>query len=90
MFGLFAVASLLLGRRFYGSRNNESDRPFLNRRADALIGRTFQLDNAITAGEGRIRVNDSVWRVTGPDLPAGTLVKIAAVEDGTLLRVVQA
>jgi membrane protein implicated in regulation of membrane protease activity len=87
VFGLYAVLSLLVGRRFYGSRASEGDRPFLNRRADVLVGQMFFLERAIQAGEGRIKVNDSVWRVRGPDLPAGAKVLVTGVEEGVLLRV---
>jgi membrane protein implicated in regulation of membrane protease activity len=90
LFGLFAVASLMIGRRVYGSQEKASDRPFLNKRAEALLGREFILDHAIKGGEGRIRVNDSVWRVRGPDLPSGTKVTVVRIEDGVLLWVEQA
>lgn len=87
IFGLYAVVSLLVGRKVYGSQEKVGDRPFLNRRADSLIGRTFVLEGDLAGGEGRMRVNDSVWRVRGPDLPAGTHVRVLAVEDGVVLRV---
>ena len=88
VFGLLAVAMLLTGRRVYGSRvGRDEDRPFLNRRAEALIGHTFRLDQPIEAGLGRVRINDTVWRVAGPDLPLGTMVKVVAVVEGVLLRV---
>ena len=88
LFGVLAVVAVLIGRKFYGSRvETESDRPFLNRRADALIGRDFVLDQPITAGEGRIRVQDSIWRVRGADLEQGARVRVTGVEDGVILRV---
>jgi membrane protein implicated in regulation of membrane protease activity len=90
MFGMFAIVSLLLGRKFYGSRDVEGDRPFLNRRADAMVGRTFILAEAIRQGEGRISINDSPWKVRGPDMPAGTKIKVTAVEDAMILLVEQA
>ncbi len=89
-FGVLSVVSVLLGRKVYGSRETGSDKPFLNRRADALIGREYVLDHAIKAGEGRVRVNDSVWRARGADMPAGTKVRVTGVEDGVVLRVEQA
>jgi hypothetical protein len=52
-----------------------------------LVGRDFLLERAIVNGAGAIRVHDSVWRVTGPDLPAGARVRVTAVEEGVLLRV---
>ena len=46
----------------------------------------FTLEGAIVDGRGRLRVDDSVWLVEGPDLPAGTRVRITGA-DNTLLRV---
>ena len=90
LFGALAVISLLIGRKVYGARQVEGDRPFLNRRADALIGKSFVLDQPIKQGEGRVRVNDTIWRVRGPDMPAGYKVVVAGVEEGVVLRVEQA
>ncbi len=90
VFCAFAVVSVIIGRRFYGSRDQESDKPFLNRRADSMVGQTFVLEQAIVNGEGRIRVRDSIWRVTGPDMPAGARVNVTDVAEPTLLKVVPA
>lgn len=87
VFALLAVACALAGWHFTRRRDEEiGEMPTLNRRADSLIGRVFQLDQAIFAHEGRIRVDDSVWRVSGPDLPAGTSVRVTGVA-GTILIV---
>ena len=87
LFCAFAVVSVLIGRKFYGSRDQESDKPFLNRRAEGMIGQVFTLEQAISNGEGRIKVRDSVWRVSGPDLPAGARVKVTGVPEPTVLKV---
>lgn len=87
LFGVYAVICVLIGRRFYGARDIASDRPNLNRRADSLVGRVLTLEEAIAQGEGRARVNDSLWRVRGPDLPKGARVKVTSVEGGVTLRV---
>ncbi|MBX9759995.1 MAG: NfeD family protein [Beijerinckiaceae bacterium] len=89
-FGALAVAAVLIGRRFYGSSERESDQPFLNRRADALVGRTFVLAQPVKAGEGRLTVNDTQWRLRGPDMPAGSKVRVVRVEESTFLVVEQA
>jgi membrane protein implicated in regulation of membrane protease activity len=89
-FGALSVGAVLIGRRFYGSSERESDQPFLNRRADALVGRTFVLAQPIKSGEGRLTVNDTQWRVRGPDLPAGVKVRVVRIEETTFLVVEQA
>jgi membrane protein implicated in regulation of membrane protease activity len=88
---VFAVASLILvlvGRRYFG-RAGASDEPLLNERATQLIGQSYVLGDPIVDGTGRVRVGDSVWRLTGPDLPSGTRVKIVG-HDGAVLHAVRA
>jgi len=77
-----ALAWLRLGRRVKTS----IDRSFLNRRTEAFIGRVFTVEMPITNGRGTVRIDDTVWRVSGPDCPAGSRVKVARV-DGPLLMV---
>ena len=50
-----------------------------------LVGRSFRLDQPIVSGEGQVRVDDSVWRVVGPDLPAGSAVRVARLDGATLV-----
>ena len=86
---LFAVAAAVfvaIGRRVYGSLDRSSP-PIALSRAHGLIGRQFVLTSPIANGIGTMAVDDSVWRVTGPDLPVGAKVKVAAVVDGSLVRV---
>ena len=86
LFGALVVALVLIGRRVYGSFGAEPG-PLPQSRAHALVGEEFYVEQAIARGFGRIRVGDSSWRVTGPDCPVGARVRVAAVEDGSLLRV---
>lgn len=86
VFAILSVVSVLLGRRFTPRAEPESDKPFLNRRADSFVGRVFVLDEPIVSGSGRVRIDDSMWRVTGPDCAAGTKVRVERV-DGVLLVV---
>ena len=58
---------------------------FLNRRSDALVGRVFTLDKPIMDGSGTVRVDDTVWRVSGPDCPAGSKVKVVRADGASLM-----
>lgn len=58
----------------------------LNARGDALVGRTIVLDAPILGGQGRVKLGDGSWTVTGPDMVAGARVRVTAVH-GTELRV---
>ncbi|MHC1548126.1 NfeD family protein [Phyllobacterium sp. K27] len=84
---LFLVLSLIavfIGRKLIGATDAESDEPLLNRRGEQLIGQIVTLEEATVNGRGRARIGDSLWRVTGPDLAAGTPVKIIGIDQGTL------
>ena len=86
-FGGFAVVSMLIGRMIYGTLSRREAMPFLNQRAGALVGTFYVLDQPIVNGAGRIRVQDSIWQVKGPDAETGDKVKVVAVEGGVMLRV---
>jgi membrane protein implicated in regulation of membrane protease activity len=83
-FAVFAVAAIPAWRHFAGKIEEPNDRPFLNRRADGYVGRVFTLDKPIVDGVGTIRIDDTVWRVNGPDCPAGSRVKIARADGADL------
>jgi inner membrane protein len=84
---LFLVLSLIavfIGRKLVGATDAESDEPLLNRRGEQLIGQIVTLEEATVNGRGRARIGDSLWRVSGPDLAAGTRVRITGIDQGTL------
>lgn len=77
VFAVLSLAITLIGRKVYGGTDKNSDQPLLNRRGDSLVGRTATLTEPIREGRGRIRLDDSWWSVSGPDLPAGMRVRVA-------------
>ena len=85
VFLALSILSALIGRRFFPNTGTEdTDQPLLNQRDRQLVGRTATLAEPIAEGMGRIRLGDTLWRVTGPDLPTGTRVRVVASEDGYL------
>ncbi|AYC34743.1 NfeD family protein [Pseudomonas cavernae] len=86
LFGLFSVLSAVLWWRRQRSAAKPSEQPGLNQRGQELLGRQFVLHEAINAGRGKIKAGDSLWLVSGPDLPAGTAVRVVG-QDGVLLKV---
>lgn len=85
IFGVLAFCSIGLWLKFRGP-GVASDRPFLNQRANRFIGQEAVLDEPIRDGIGRLALDDTVWRVQGPDLAAGSRVRIIEA-DGALLKV---
>ena len=85
-FVVLSVIAALLGRRFAGNPEVETADPLLNLRAGRLAGRTFVLTEPIVEGSGRVRVDDTVWQVRGPDAPAGARIVVTGA-DGPVLNV---
>jgi membrane protein implicated in regulation of membrane protease activity len=84
VFLALSLISAFAGKRFMSGSGADSDLPLLNRRADQLVGRTATLTEPIVNGWGRAKIDDTVWKVNGPDLPAGSIVRVAAASNGDL------
>jgi membrane protein implicated in regulation of membrane protease activity len=85
MFAVFAAAAVPVWRHLAKSEGSVSkSNPFLNKRTEALIGRVFTLEKPIVGGSGTVRIDDTVWRVAGPDAPAGSRVKIVQADGASL------
>ena len=80
IFSVLSVASILISRRFFSKTQIETDLPNLNRRGQQYVGRVFTLIEPITNGYGKISVDDSQWRVTGPALEKGAKVRVTAAK----------
>ncbi|WP_262028629.1 NfeD family protein [Microvirga sp. Mcv34] len=86
LFALLSVGTVILGRYVTRSKKQpEAEAAPLNQRGQALVGRVFTLETPIKDGEGRIRVDDSSWRVTGADRFAGAKVRVVRIEGSTLV-----
>lgn len=86
IFAVFTVVSAVAWKTYQRRHPVETDQPTLNRRGQQYVGRTFTLQEAIIEGQGKIRVDDSTWKIEGEDLPAGTRIRVTGV-DGTVLKV---
>jgi membrane protein implicated in regulation of membrane protease activity len=85
-FAALSVAAVLVGRSLMRpSLQPDTGADRLNQRGQSLIGQVFTLETPIKDGEGRIRVGDSSWRVTGADRFAGAKVRVVRVEGATLV-----
>jgi hypothetical protein len=85
MFAVFAAAAVPIWRRVARSNSGVSNsNPFLNKRSEAMIGRVFTLEKPIVDGAGTVRVDDTIWRVAGPDTPAGSRVRIVRADGASL------
>lgn len=86
IFSIFSVLAVTAWR-FYGKKfPMETDQPLLNKRGAQYIGRVFLLHEPIVNGQGKIKVDDSIWKVHGEDCDISTKVKVTAIR-GTVFDV---
>lgn len=86
IFAALTAAIYAVGRRWYRGSDKSSADPLLNDRAARLVGRRVEVCDAIVDGNGRVKVGDGAWNAVGPDMPAGTSVRIVGAS-GSVLRV---
>lgn len=80
LFSLLSLVSIVVFKKYLNRHPIVSDLPLLNRRAAQYVGRTFTLEQPIVDGVGKLRVDDSIWRVRGKDCRAGSKVRVIGVE----------
>lgn len=86
VFAVLALAAVGLWFKFKPLTRNDAEDNGLNQRGRHLVGREMTLVTDIVNGIGQARLDDTVWRVAGPKLGAGSVVRIVAA-DGATLRV---
>ncbi len=89
IFALTLIVCTVIGRKYFHRHPIKSNEPTLNKRAIQYVGRTFMLISSIENGRGTIKVDDSIWHVSGSDLPVGTKVRVVGTQ-GTVLKVERA
>lgn len=87
LFAALSVVLVVVARPWLKKRQDlQSDQPNLNARTRDYVGRSYVLEGPIVNGRGRLRIDDALWEVEGPDLPAGARVKVSGT-DGMRLKV---
>lgn len=89
IFACFSLLSIFISKKLIRKQGYSEGDSSLNNRGAQYIGNTFTLSKAIVNGRGKVRVEDTEWLASGPDLPQGTRVIVVGVE-GTRLRVEKA
>lgn len=84
LFALLSLAMVGAWFRFRPLRRGDDEDNGLNQRGRHTIGRELTLVTDIDNGVGQARLDDSVWRVTGPNCPSGTLVRVVGTDGATL------
>lgn len=86
LFGCLSVLTAVFWWQRQKAAAKPSDQPGLNQRGSEFVGRHFVLHEAIVGGRGKIKAGDTLWLVTGPELPAGSQVRVSG-QEGVLLKV---
>jgi len=84
-FVFLALIIVFSARRILAEQPIASADPLLNNRMGRLVGQSGTVAAAIEHGEGRVRQGDSEWPARGPELAAGTRVRITGFDGGTLI-----
>ena len=84
VFAVLSIAAVPVWRRLARAKSSAPEADFLNRRSATLVGRVFTLEKPIQDGIGTVRVDDTIWRVAGPDAPAGSRVKVVRADGASL------
>lgn len=84
IFGGLALVSIIAWVGLSRRRKPQMSEPELNQRTARLLGQEGVLETPIESGFGRLRLGDTTWRVSGPDLPAGRKVRITGASSSVL------
>ncbi len=83
-FGIWSVAAVLIGRRWYRDYPIDSADALLNDRGARLVGEVVTVEVAIRNGRGRVLVGDGGWPARGPDAAVGERVRVVRCDGGVL------
>lgn len=86
VFVFLSLIAAFSARRFLRDQPIVSSDPLMNRRGSRLVGELALITQAIDGGTGRVKHGDSEWLARGPNLAAGTRVRIIG-NDGSILIV---
>jgi len=86
IFAIVSVVSIVVWRIYLNKHPTPTDKPTLNMRGEQYVGREFTLTEPVVNGVGKLKVDDTMWKISGPDCPAGSKVKVNRV-DGAILNI---
>ena len=85
---LFAAISFIaiLAFQLYRRRNpHDAAASHLNSRETQYLGQKFILEKPIVRGHGKIKIDDTIWRIEGVDAVEGAIVKVVGSRGNALL-----
>jgi len=83
IFAVLSVITVVMYKSYQKINPHVTDEPALNRRGEQYIGLNFTLREPIVNGEGKIKVDDTTWKVASGHV-GGHDRSCVAVEGSTL------
>lgn len=81
-----SIVDILMWRAIRKKIPQTSDDSLLNQRGQQYVGRQFTLEEATSNGYGKIKVDDTTWKIlVEDDIEAGKTVTVTGVE-GVILK----
>lgn len=81
IFSVLSIVSAVTWHQYYVKNPIATDEPLLNRRGEQYIGRIITIKLPIEDGQGKISIDDSTWKIVGPDCPKGTKIKLVSLDN---------
>ena len=86
IFAIVSVVSIAVWRIYLNKHPIATDKPTLNRRGEQYVGREFTLAEPVVNGVGKLKVDDTMWKIEGDDCESGTKIKMIEA-DGAVLKI---
>ena len=84
-FGVLSLIFVLIGQRLFPSKRKDDAASAINDPLARFEGTIASLEQPIQNGIGKVKLGDTVWRVTGPDAEVGSKVRVIGNKDGALI-----
>ena len=85
LFMIYTALALMIGRRWYAEPANNDQALRLNDPSERMVGKSVLVVDPVDEHGGRVRVGDGEWNARGGPAPAGTRVRVVAVDGNCLL-----
>lgn len=86
-FSILSIISVFSGRYYLFKHPLKTEDSTLNRRGEQYVGKAYSLTRDMKNGESKVRIGDSLWKVSGDfEAVEGESVRITGT-DGTVMKV---
>lgn len=81
---VIAIITILMTKKF--RRNHDTKTTVgINESQEKIIGMLLVLQSPIECNIGSIKINDTLWKIQGPDLPTGSKIQVIEIQGNMLI-----